>query len=105
MNSTSKGLCYRIIKTELTIEKYISILLYNYMFNFCKFRCGGHRLPVETGIWHNESRADRLCHLCDSADIGDECHYTMSCNIQNKKGKNICRAIAVINVNTFKFNE
>ena len=72
MNSTSKGLCYRILKTELKIEKYISILPYNYMFNFCNFRCGGHRLPVETGIWHNESRADRLCHLCDSADKGDE---------------------------------
>ena len=31
MNSTSKGLCYRIFKTELKIEKYISILPYNYM--------------------------------------------------------------------------
>ena len=80
MNSTSKGLCYRIFKTELKIEKYISILPYNYMFNFCKFRCDGHRLPVETGRWHNVSRADRLCHLCDSADIGDEFHYIMSCN-------------------------
>jgi hypothetical protein len=65
MNSTSKGLCYRIFKTELKIEKYISSLPYNYMFNFCKFRRGGHRLPVETERWHNVSRADRLCHLCD----------------------------------------
>ena len=48
------------------------------MLNFCKFRCGGHRLPVETGRWHNASRADRLCHLCDSADIGDGFHYIMS---------------------------
>ena len=30
MNSTSKALCYRIFKTELKIEKYISILPYNY---------------------------------------------------------------------------
>jgi hypothetical protein len=52
---------YRLFKTELKIEEYISILPYNYMFNFCKFRCGGHRLPVETGRWHNVSRADRLC--------------------------------------------
>jgi hypothetical protein len=42
------------------------------MFNFCKFRCGGHRLPVETGRWHNVSRADRLCRLYDSVDIGNE---------------------------------
>ena len=38
------------------------------MFNFGKFRFGGHRLPVDTGRWHHVSRADRLCHLCDSAD-------------------------------------
>jgi hypothetical protein len=34
------------------------------MYNFGKFGCSGHRLPVETGWWHNVSRADRLCHLC-----------------------------------------
>jgi hypothetical protein len=96
MNSTSKGLCYRIFKTELKIEKYISILPYNYMFNFCKFRCDGHRLPVETGRWHNVSRADRLCHLCDFADIGDEFHYIMLCSYLKQKGKNIYRVIAVI---------
>ena len=67
--NTWKGLCYRIFKTELKIEKYISMLPYSYMFNFCKFRCGGHRLPVETGRLHNVSRAGRLCHLCESADI------------------------------------
>ena len=80
MNSTSKGLRYRICKTELKIEKYIFILPYNYMLHFCKCRCDCHRLPVETGRWLNVSRADRLCHLCDSAVIGDEFHYIMSCN-------------------------
>ena len=38
------------------------------MFYFCKLRCDGHRLPEETGRWHNGPRADRLCHLCDSDD-------------------------------------
>ena len=66
------------------------------MLNFCKFRCGGHRLPVETGRWHNASRADRVCHLCDSADIGDGFHYIMSVIILNKEGKIIYRVIAVI---------
>jgi hypothetical protein len=48
------------------------------MFNFCEFRCD--LLQVETGRWHNVSRADRLYHLCDSTDtcyIGDEYHYTV----------------------------
>jgi len=63
---------------------------------FLNFRCGGHRLPVETGRWHNVSRADRLCHLCDSADIGDEFHYIMSCNYLKQERENIYRVIAVI---------
>jgi hypothetical protein len=66
------------------------------MFNFRKFRCGGHRLSVETLIWHNVSRADRLCHLCDSADIGDKFHYLMSCNYLKQERENIYRVIAVI---------
>ena len=66
------------------------------MFNFRKFRCGSHRLPVETLIWHNVSRADRLCHLCYSADIGDEFHYIMSCNYLKQERENIYRVIAVI---------
>jgi hypothetical protein len=66
------------------------------MFNFCKFRCGGHRLPVETRRWHNVSRADRLCHLCDSADIGDEFHYIMSCNYLKQERENIYRVIVAI---------
>ena len=75
MTFFSASEAFWIFKTELKIEKYISILPYNYMLNFCKFRCGGHRLPVETGRWHNASRADRVCHLCDSSDIGDGFHY------------------------------
>ena len=66
------------------------------MFNFCKFRCGGHRLPVETGRLHNVSRADRSCRLCDSADIGDAFHYIMSCNYLKQERENIYRVIAVI---------
>ena len=70
MNSTSKGLCYRIFKTELKIWKCIYLFYHiaSYMFYFCKLRCDGHRLPEETGRWHNGPRADRLCHLCDSDD-------------------------------------
>ena len=29
----------------------------------------------------------RLCHLCDSNDIGDEFHYIMACNFFNNDSK------------------
>jgi hypothetical protein len=66
------------------------------MFIFCKFRCGGHRLLVETGRWHNVLRADRLCHHCDSADSGDEFHYIMSCNYLKQERANFYRVGIVI---------
>ena len=59
------------------------------MLNFGKFRCGGHQLPVDTGRWHGVSRADRLCHLCDLADIGNALHYIMSCNYLKQEKMNI----------------
>ena len=75
------------------------------MFNFCKFRCGGHRLPVATGRWHNVSRAVRFCHLCDSADIGDEFHYIMSCNHLKQEREKYLPSYCYNNANTFKCNE
>jgi hypothetical protein len=71
------------------------------MFNFCKFRCGGYQLPVETERWHNVSKADRSCRLCD---IVDEFHYIMSCNYLKEREKYL-PSYCCNNVNTFKFNE
>ena len=70
---------------------------------FFNFRCGGHRLPVETGRWHNVSRADRLCHLCDSADIGDEFHYIISCNYLKQERENIIAVIMSILSNLMSY--
>ena len=80
INMSPKCLCYRIFKTSIDFEKYISKLSLNNMYILCKFRCGSHRLPIEAGRWQGVSRSDRLCHLCDSNDIGDEYHYIMSCS-------------------------
>ena len=44
-------------------------------------------------------------HLCDSADIGDEFHYIMSCNyLKQERGKYL-PSYCYNNVNTFKFKE
>ena len=49
----SKTICYRLYKTEFLFEQYISILPPYLMNYLCKFRCGSHRLPIETGRWEN----------------------------------------------------
>ena len=37
-----------------------------------------YQQAAETGRWHK--KVDRLCHLCDPADMDDEFNYIMSCN-------------------------
>ena len=76
----TKYLCYRIFKREVKFEHDIDALPNNLMYILCKFICGSHRSPVETGRWHGVARNDRLCHLCGSGDIGDEYHYILSCS-------------------------
>ena len=65
MFDSSKGINYRIFKKELTLEKYFSILHVKYCKLFCKFRTMNHKLPIETGRWHNISRQNRICTLCN----------------------------------------
>ena len=103
INMSSKGLCYRIFKSDIAFEKYLSKLSDNNIYQLCKFRCGSHRLPVETGRWQNLSRSDRLCHLCDSSDIGDEYHYIMSCSALKEERKNLLPHYCNVRPNTYKF--
>ena len=105
MNISSKGLCYRIFKCDFDMEKYLSILPYNLATLFCKYRCGSHRLPVETGRWQSVARNERLCHLCDSSDIGDEFHYIMSCRFFANERKQLLPLYYCRNVNIIKFQQ
>jgi hypothetical protein len=77
------------------------------MYVFCRYRCSSHWFPVETGRWYNISRHDRLCHLCDSNDIGDEFHYVMTCSFFNNERKYYlpyyCQKKK--NANILKFNQ
>ena len=88
VKNSAKGLCYRIFKNDLSIEKYLTLLLRNLIYILCKFRYGNHRLPVETGRWQNVPRAERSCHFCA---IGDEFHYMFECAFLKGTEKDFCR--------------
>ena len=104
INTSSKCLCYRIFKTDVCFENYLSKLSFNNLYLLCKFRCGSHRLPVETGRWNNVPRSDRLCHLCASNDIGDEYHYIISCGALKDERKKFLPLYCNYIPNTFKFH-
>ena len=44
----------------------------------------------------------QICHLCDSADIGDEFHYIMSCNHLKQEREKYLPSYSCSNFNTFK---
>ena len=105
MFDSSKGINYRIFKKELTLEKYFSILPVKYCKLFCKFRTMNHKLPIETGRWHNISRQNRICTLCNY-EIGDEFHYLFNCKdteITNCR-KTLIPKYFCQNPNTVKFD-
>ena len=73
----TNGLCttYRIFKKTQSFEKYLVELDPKDRINLCKFRCGSHRLPINTGRFVNINRDERICGV----KRGDEFHYLFEC--------------------------
>ena len=70
---------YRLFKTELRFEEYLTLLNQKERVDLCKFRCGNHKLPIVTGRHANIERHERVCHLCDKQSFGDEYNYIFIC--------------------------
>ena len=51
-----------------------------------RLRTSNHKLPIETGRYHQIELKDRICQLCHK-DIGDEFHYLLVCQIFKKERK------------------
>jgi hypothetical protein len=83
MNPTSKDVCYRIFKTELKIERYISISSYNYMFT--------------TSITWLRSNVILNINADSRLTNGDESIQSLSIsNVQQSdSGRYVCRAADV----------
>ena len=46
---------------------------------FSRFRYRNHKLHVETGIYKNNPRSERVCVKCTHSEIGDEFLYIFNC--------------------------
>ena len=95
---------YRIFKNEVGFEKYLTYLSPTDRINLCKFRCGNHKLPISVGRYL-PGNAQRLCHLCNTGDQGDEYHYVLVCpSLMEERSKYIKRYFR-IRPNTLKMNQ
>ena len=73
--SNAKCINYRMYKSDISLEFYITFLPMKLGAVFSRFRCINHKLPVETGIYKNIPRSERVCVKCTQSEIGDEFHY------------------------------
>jgi len=71
--------CYKVMKSERKLEKYLTDLDSGGAVDLCRFRASNHKLPIVTGRFEKIKKEERLCILCDSHEIGDEFHYTFRC--------------------------
>ena len=58
---------------------YITFLPMKLRTDFSLFRFRNHKLPVETGIYKNIPRSERVCVKCTLSEISDESHYIFNC--------------------------
>ncbi len=71
--------CYRVLKGEVKLDPYITVLEPKYAIPLCKFRTAIHKLPIVTGRFAGIEAQNRTCDLCNLNQIGDEFHYLFSC--------------------------
>ena len=79
MHNNSLCYNYRMFKTDFCFESYIVNLDKPLQRNLLKLRFSNHKLPIHSQRFINVTRAERLCELCMSGELGDEFHYLFNC--------------------------
>ena len=79
MGNSTRGELYSCLKSKFGLEKYLLNLKKSDRFIISKLRCSNIKFPVETGKWVGLSFEHRVCHLCNSNEIGNEYHYFFQC--------------------------
>lgn len=80
INNSSKGVTYKIVKSNFEYEKYLDILPLIFRKILVKFRTSNHHLPVKLGRWEGIPFNERFCPLCNTKRIADEFHYILECD-------------------------
>ena len=104
IHQSSKCLNYRIFKSNLKIESYLTTSTYNNRRLLARFRCRNHKLPVETGCHRGIPREQRKCSWCVS-ELGDEFHFIMNCPNFNTLRSQLIKRHYTIRPSAFTFDK
>ena len=78
INTSHKAIFYKSIKSSHSFEPYLDILPKSKRISLTRFRLSNHKLPIESGSWHNVPLELRTCPICP-LHIGDPFHYLFEC--------------------------
>ena len=77
---------YKSIKKQFSFEKYLDIVGKEYRIPITFIRLSNHNFTREKLRYQNVKREERICHICDLNEVGNEMHYLAKCrntNIEN----------------------
>jgi len=81
VNAKPKLRTYKLYKTELAVENYVSMNLNRQERSVvAQFRSGILPLRVETGRFRGEAVEERLCTFCKQNVVEDEMHFLFHCD-------------------------
>ena len=104
-NVSSKGKQYRLFTDNLNFENYLINVSKFYYSKIIKYRTDNHRLPVETGRWDDIPLNERKCKICTKEDIGDEYHYSFTCDFFKSDRKLYLKPYFYVKPNNRKYRE
>ena len=78
LNTSHKAIFYKSIKSSHSFEPYLDKLPKSKRISLTRFRLSNHKLPIESGSWHNVPLELRTCPICP-LHIGDPFHYLFEC--------------------------
>ena len=80
VENSSKLSFYCTFKEDYQLEKYLTTIKHtNERKTFTRFRISNHKLMIEYGRYQKIPQEERLCMFCQSNEVEDEYHFTMSC--------------------------
>lgn len=96
---------YRILKSDLVFENYLTQLSYNDRVVLCRFRCGNVRLPSNCRRFGRDEFIDTTCNLCNLDVPGDEFHYLFICETFKYERAQHLKKYYTINPNSLKMSQ
>ena len=72
---------YKHVKSVFEREHYLTKLPFNLRLALSRIRTSNHKLPIEVGRYERRRvpREERICHMCESGQVGDEFHFLLTC--------------------------